>query len=72
MKLKPVKGVEGSDYIHANYVSGYNKPEAFILTQGKPGTESREYELQSTVAFVYHIIDTKVSKIIYTYTVSTL
>ena len=25
---------QGSDYIHANFVSGYNKPEAFILTQG--------------------------------------
>ena len=33
--LKAQPGVEGSDYVHANYVSGYNKPQAFILTQGK-------------------------------------
>lgn len=32
--LKALPGVEGSDYIHANYVNGYNKPQAFILTQG--------------------------------------
>jgi protein tyrosine phosphatase len=32
--LKAQPGVEGSDYVHANYVSGYNKPQAFILTQG--------------------------------------
>ena len=35
--LKALPGVEGSDYIHANYVSGYNKPQAFILTQGTVG-----------------------------------
>ena len=32
--LKTSSGVEGSDYIHANYVSGYSKPQAFVLTQG--------------------------------------
>ena len=36
MALKAIAGVEGSDYIHANYISGYNKPQAFILTQGRP------------------------------------
>ena len=35
VKLKVIKNKEGSDYIHANYVSGYNRPQAFILTQGE-------------------------------------
>ena len=34
VSLKGQPGIEGSDYVHANYVSGYNKPQAFILTQG--------------------------------------
>ena len=33
--LQSIPGVEGSDYIHANYVAGYNRPQAFILTQGR-------------------------------------
>jgi tyrosine-protein phosphatase non-receptor type 9 len=32
--LNAIPGQEGSDYIHANYVSGYNKPQSTILTQG--------------------------------------
>jgi hypothetical protein len=32
--LETLPGVEGSDYIHANYVSSYKKPKTFILTQG--------------------------------------
>ncbi len=35
MRLKSCPGQEGSDYIHANYVDGFKKPKAFILTQGK-------------------------------------
>ncbi|XP_075214257.1 protein tyrosine phosphatase 10D isoform X3 [Lycorma delicatula] len=33
-KLQPVDDEEGSDYINANYVSGYNSPREFIVTQG--------------------------------------
>uniref|UniRef100_T1JB95 protein-tyrosine-phosphatase n=1 Tax=Strigamia maritima TaxID=126957 RepID=T1JB95_STRMM len=34
VKLLPTDDEEGSDYINANYVSGYNSPREFIVTQG--------------------------------------
>nr|XP_023013330.1 tyrosine-protein phosphatase 10D isoform X2 [Leptinotarsa decemlineata] len=34
VKLQPVDDEEGSDYINANYVPGYNSPREFIVTQG--------------------------------------
>ncbi|RZF35702.1 hypothetical protein LSTR_LSTR009570 [Laodelphax striatellus] len=33
-KLQPVDDEEGSDYINANYVPGFNSPREFIVTQG--------------------------------------
>ncbi|XP_076062887.1 protein tyrosine phosphatase 10D [Oratosquilla oratoria] len=34
VKLLPTDDEEGSDYINANYVPGYNSPREFIVTQG--------------------------------------
>ncbi|XP_066970331.1 tyrosine-protein phosphatase 10D-like [Macrobrachium rosenbergii] len=34
VKLQPTDDEEGSDYINANYVSGYNSPREFVVTQG--------------------------------------
>ncbi|CAH1159779.1 unnamed protein product [Phaedon cochleariae] len=33
-KLQPVDDEEGSDYVNANYVPGYNSPREFVVTQG--------------------------------------
>jgi netrin-G3 ligand len=33
--LQPVDGVQGSDYINANYCDGYRKQNAYIATQVK-------------------------------------
>lgn len=41
--LKPRAGQEGSDYIHANYVDGFKKLKAFILTQGKIKSNCKFY-----------------------------
>jgi netrin-G3 ligand len=34
VKLSPIKGLDGSDYINANFCDGYMKPRAYIATQG--------------------------------------
>eukprot|EP00057_Strongylocentrotus_purpuratus_P011984 XP_011666458.1 PREDICTED: receptor-type tyrosine-protein phosphatase epsilon [Strongylocentrotus purpuratus] len=34
VKLKPTDGIEGSDYINASYVNGYQSPDKFIAAQG--------------------------------------
>ncbi|PRD27016.1 UNVERIFIED_CONTAM: Ptp10D [Trichonephila clavipes] len=34
VKLMPSDDEEGSDYINANYIPGYNSPREFIVTQG--------------------------------------
>ena len=41
VKLSPIQGVPGSDYINANFLDGYQKKKTYIATQGPlPETES--------------------------------
>ncbi|XP_058965904.2 receptor-type tyrosine-protein phosphatase S-like [Pocillopora verrucosa] len=41
VKLSPIQGVPGSDYINANFLDGYQKKKVYIATQGPlPETES--------------------------------
>ena len=35
VKLQPADDEEGSDYINANFVPGFNSPREFIVTQGR-------------------------------------
>jgi len=34
VRLQPIAGIEGSDYINASYITGYQKRNAYIATQG--------------------------------------
>ncbi|XP_031696906.1 receptor-type tyrosine-protein phosphatase mu-like [Anarrhichthys ocellatus] len=35
VRLQPQDGDGGSDYINANYVDGYHRPNHYVATQGK-------------------------------------
>ncbi|XP_030643528.1 protein tyrosine phosphatase receptor type Db [Chanos chanos] len=41
VRLQPIRGVEGSDYINASFIDGYRQQRAYIATQG-PLTETAE------------------------------
>uniref|UniRef100_A0A8C9TBE1 Receptor-type tyrosine-protein phosphatase kappa n=1 Tax=Scleropages formosus TaxID=113540 RepID=A0A8C9TBE1_SCLFO len=34
VRLQPLEGEQGSDYINANYIDGYHRPNHYIATQG--------------------------------------
>ncbi|MCL4169347.1 UNVERIFIED_CONTAM: hypothetical protein GTU68_063803, partial [Idotea baltica] len=34
VKLRPIRGVEGSDYINSSYIDGYKSTQYYIATQG--------------------------------------
>uniref|UniRef100_A0A672MPU5 protein-tyrosine-phosphatase n=1 Tax=Sinocyclocheilus grahami TaxID=75366 RepID=A0A672MPU5_SINGR len=38
VRLQPLEGEQSSDYINANYVDGYHRPNHYIATQGKKQT----------------------------------
>ena len=41
VKLQPADNEEGSDYINANFVPGFNSPREFIATQGRSKCNKR-------------------------------
>ncbi|XP_038072804.1 tyrosine-protein phosphatase 10D-like isoform X2 [Patiria miniata] len=63
VKMKQVDDEEGSDYINANFMPGYNSPREFIACQGPlPGTEDDMWRLVweqkvSTVVMVTQLVE---------------
>ncbi|XP_022093941.1 tyrosine-protein phosphatase 10D-like isoform X2 [Acanthaster planci] len=63
VKLKQVDDEEGSDYINANFMPGYNSPREFIACQGPlPGTEDDMWRLVweqkiSTIVMVTQLVE---------------
>uniref|UniRef100_A0A8C6PJ56 Receptor-type tyrosine-protein phosphatase F n=1 Tax=Nothobranchius furzeri TaxID=105023 RepID=A0A8C6PJ56_NOTFU len=41
--LKPIRGVEGSDYINASFINGYRHQGAYIATQGPLAETSEDF-----------------------------
>jgi len=35
VKLSQIEGVQGTDYINASFMDGYDKPDAYIAAQGE-------------------------------------